>query len=79
MKDLGLSGNKISDISVLEKVNFPQLEGLGLSRNYIIDINCLEKINSPNLISISLSDNKINIESNKSLIEKLKSKIDFII
>ena len=35
LKDLGLDGNKISDISVLEKVNLPQLEELGLFGNII--------------------------------------------
>ena len=40
-----LNNNKISDIKILEKVNFKELEVLYLSWNKISDINILQKDN----------------------------------
>ena len=40
---LYLNYNKISDINILEKVNFKDLIELNLSNNEISDINILEK------------------------------------
>ena len=42
LKKLDLSGNNISDISILEKVDFKELKVLDLSRNKISDISILE-------------------------------------
>ena len=45
MQGLGLNDNKISDINVLEKANFKELQELTLSVNEISNINVLEKVN----------------------------------
>ena len=48
MNKIDLSFNKISDIQILEKVNFKELKELYLSNNKISDINILEKVNFKN-------------------------------
>jgi len=46
LKEINLSNTNISDIKILEKVNFEKLEILDLSLNErLSDINILEKVN----------------------------------
>ena len=71
LNKLDLSGNKISDISVLEKVNFKELKELDLSYNKISDISILEKVNFKELNKLDLSSNKI---SDISVLEKVNFK-----
>ena len=73
MKKLDLHFNKISDINILEKVNFKELEDLDLSWNKISDINILEKVNFKALIKLNLSRNRINEEKNNSILTKFES------
>ena len=81
LENLDLFDNYIIDINVLEKINLPNLKEINLFDNNIEDISVFEKIDFKNLKLkyISLRDNKINKETNISLIEKIKSKIDFFI
>ena len=69
LKELDLSSNGISDISILEKVKFEKLENLGLNKNKIKDINVLEKVNFKNLKELYLEYNNI---SDISVLEKIK-------
>ena len=59
LKDLDLSDNKISDISLLAKSNFEQLEILWLNYNRIYDINILGKVNFKKLKILDLYHNNI--------------------
>ena len=43
LKELYLIGNEISDINILEKVNFKELNKLYLNWNKISDINIIRK------------------------------------
>ena len=70
---LNLSNNKITDISIFEKVNFKKLKELDLNDNDISDISILEKVNFKELNILNLSSNKINQQINSSLIRKLIS------
>ena len=57
---MNLSNNEISDINVLEKVNFKELKELYLSYNKISDISVLEKVNFKELKELDLSGNEIS-------------------
>ena len=50
----------ITNINVLEKVNFNNLEDLCLRRNNISNIDILEKVNFKKLKRLDLSRNKIS-------------------
>ena len=64
MKELYLDDNKISDINVLDKVNFEELKTLKLYGNEISDIDVFENSNFPELKNLNLARNKIsNIDS----------------
>ena len=73
MEKLSLSQNNISDISVLEYVNFPKLKELNLSLNLIIDIEVFTKIEFKNIEKLNLLHNKIDIVKNSKIINKIKS------
>ena len=60
MEELSLSKNKISNIDVLEKVNFKELKGLYLAHNNISDIKVLEKVNFKKLEKLYLNGNEIS-------------------
>ena len=78
LNSLVLSDSQISDNDLLEKVNFPKLLELSLSDNKISNIEVLEKVKF-NLFSLNLSGNKVNKKLNSSLIEKLKSQINYLL
>ena len=65
IKKLDLGYNKISDISVFERVDFKELAELYLYDNNISNIKVLEKAKFQNLKLLDLTDNKIK---NNSLI-----------
>ena len=78
LKKLYLSASKISDISVLERVNFPELEKLDLSNNHIKDISVFERKKFDKLILLNISENKVdyNNHKNKSIVRELKKIIE---
>ena len=76
IKGLYLGNNQISDIKVLEKVKFENLEKLGLGNNQISDIKVLEKVKFENLQELYLDNNQIDIIKYSSLIKILKNKIN---
>ena len=57
---MDLSNNNISDIGILEKVKFEQLEKLYLNNNEISDINILERVNCKDLKVLALSSNNVS-------------------
>ena len=59
LKDLALNDSKITDISPLEKANFPLLESLSLGKNQIESINSINRLPFPKLKLIMLGYNKI--------------------
>ena len=73
LKYLDLSYNKISDINILEKVNFNKLEELNLKDNEIRDITILEKVNFKQLQQLNLRNNEISDYSILEKIEKINS------
>ena len=87
LEQLGLNNNQISDIDILEKVNLKQLKELYLNDNNIRNINSLQNIKTTSVFSffnysifdnlelLYLYNNQIEINSNSSIIENLKSKI----
>ena len=56
---IDLSSNKISNIDVLSKVNFPKLHHLFLNSNLISSIDILAKVKFQELKELNLSNNKI--------------------
>ena len=72
---LSLSDNKISDINILENVNFKELKELYFVINNILDIKVFEKVKFEKLELLSLRNNKIDKMKYNSLISKLKSKV----
>ena len=63
MKTLNLNNNKLSDIKVLEKAKFNNLEKLYLIYNQISNIKALEKAEFKSLKELNFID-KINIRYN---------------
>lgn len=59
LKELSLCDSKITDISPLEKANFPLLETLSLGKNKISSIESISRLNFPKLKNILLGINKI--------------------
>ena len=59
LKEIHLSGNKISDINCLAHMKLPYLEFIDLSSNSIFEIDCFNNMILPYLEWIDLSDNKI--------------------
>ena len=59
MKELYLYNNKISDINVLKKVNFNELEDLNFSNNEISNIDVLIEVKFDKLKILNLNHNKI--------------------
>ena len=76
LQELNLSFNEISNINILEKVNFKKLKELDLSENNISDINILEKIDFKELKVLDLGENKIKEDENNYILTSLKSKIN---
>ena len=74
---LNLSYNSISDINILEKVNFKNLKILYLADNNISNIKILEKVKFEKLEKLDLGYNKISDDINYSIINRLKSKIQY--
>ena len=72
---LDLNFNNLSDINVLEKVDFKELKELNLRGNNIKDINVLEKVRFKELNILDLSLNKINLGENNHIIINLNSKM----
>ena len=64
--------NKISDINILEKVDFKELKELNLSLNKISNINVLEKVDFAELKELNLSFNNI---SDKNVLKKVNFKV----
>ena len=60
IKELNLSMKRISDLKLLEKLNFENLKILDLSNNKISDIKALEKAKLKSLEILNLNDNKIS-------------------
>ena len=81
IKELNLKdkylGNEI--LEYLKKIEFKELKELDLSDNTISDIKVLDKVKFEKLEELDLSGNKIDEKSNKSLLLKLKSKINLIL
>lgn len=59
LKELSLCDSKITDISPLEKANFPLLETLSLGKNKITSIESIIRLNCPKLKNILLGVNQI--------------------
>ena len=76
MIKLDLGANKISDINILEKVDFKELKELNLNHNEISDISILRKANFEELEELFMIANQINTEENKTTIEYLESIIN---
>ena len=64
--------NEITDINVLENVNFKNLKILFLGFNKITDINVLEKVNFDKLEDLDLSVNNI---SDITVFDRVKFKL----
>ena len=69
LNEIDLFNNNISDIKILEKIKFDNLEILDLSMNYISNINFLENDNFKNLKILNLYNNGI---SDIKILEKVK-------
>ena len=72
---MNLGKNKISDINVLEKVNFKELKELDLEGNNISDISVFEKIKFEKLEVLWLEDNLIDSEKNTLIIKEFREKL----
>ena len=59
LKELALNNSKITDLSPLERANFPLLESLSLGKNQIESIESINKLPFPKLKLIMLGYNKI--------------------
>ena len=75
---MSLYSNNISDISVLEKVNFKELADLNLARNKIKNIKIFEKIKFDKLERLNLRSNSLNNDECIPIINKLRKKIKFV-
>ena len=75
---MNLCYNKISDINILEKVNFKKLKKLDLFNNEISDIKVLDRILLKDLEILNLGENNINKAENLLIIENLKYKIPIL-
>ena len=69
--------NKITNINILEKVNFKELKMVNLSFNLISDIKVIVKFEKLTFLDISF--NEINKEENASIINNLKMTIKHFI
>ena len=74
-----MSWNNILDLSVLEKVNFRELEVLDLVNNKISNVNAIENANFKRLNYLDISYNSINLVENSPILNILKSKINELI
>ena len=63
--------NQISDINILENVNFTELKELNLSYNNISEIKVLEKVKFNKLEKLDLSGNKIGKYKYSNIINAL--------
>ena len=70
IRKLNLSGNKIEDPSILNRIQFDFLEELDLSFNNIKNLHFLKKLKAKNLIKLYLNNNKVN---NLSLLSNIKT------
>ena len=70
---LGLVENNITNIDILEKVNFKELKELYLCKNNISDIKVLEIIKFEKLEILDLNNNKIDEQLNKLIISKMNT------
>ena len=59
LKELLLYANEITDINVLEFVNFKKIEMLSFGINKIKDINVLDKVDFKEIKTIGFSKNRI--------------------
>ena len=76
---LYLSKAEISDISVLERVNFPELVKLDLSNNDIRDISVFERKKFDRLALLNISENPFTTHmdaQHKNIIRALKKTIE---
>ena len=71
---LFLDHNKISNIDILEYVNFKELKELNFSNNEIEDIEVLKKVKFEKLEKLDLSHNEDSFEFSP-IIQALKQKI----
>ena len=72
--------NKISDINILEKVNFKELKILYLSNNPISNISIFNKVlfgedKKFDLEKLTLRKTKFDKNKNKELLDKLKTRV----
>ena len=70
---------KISNIDFLENVNFTKIKELDLYHNNISDIKVLGKVKFEQLLMLDLRGNEINHNKYSSIIEILKSKLNYLI
>ena len=76
---MDLGSNNLSNIEVLENVNFKELKHLHLNHNKISDIKVLEKIKFEKLERLQFEGNNVDKGKFNSLINSLKLKFTFII
>ena len=70
--------NQISNIDILEKVNFKELKALNLAANNISDIKALGKVKFEKLEVLIIGLNKIDKNKYNFIIDFLKSKFKFV-
>jgi len=70
-----LNNNKISDINILEKVNFKELKELYLDDNNISDITVFENVKFEKLKQFKLNNNNLDNNKFSKIIDILKSKV----
>ena len=75
MQILYLNDNLISNIQVLEKINFLELNELWLYNNSIEDINPLKKFKIGKIQVLSLFGNKIDKEKFANTIKSMQESI----
>ena len=70
-----LESNLISDINILDRVNFTELKELNLSYNKISDIKAFENAKFNKLEILYLEHNYILYKENELIIKRLNSKL----
>ena len=75
LEKLGLQENAITDINILQKLNFKELRELYLYNNNISDLEVLKQIKLEKLEKLDLEDNKIDKNKNGLIISNLKFSI----
>ena len=79
MEKINLNNNQISDITILEKVKFPEIKNLSFFQNNISDIKFFERVKFDKLVSLDLRSNTIDKKIFSSTINELKNKIKLLL